>query len=356
MCTGQHHWWHDNHMTTSQTILVTGGSGFIAGHFILQFAERGFPIRATICSLAKEQQVRGTLSAAGLPDTADLTFVAADLTDDAGWAEACAGVDTVLHVASPVMPGHVKNEDDVITPAREGTLRVLRAAIGAGLRRVVLTSAFHAIGFGHPRGITRFTDDMWSPLNGPGMDAYGRSKVLAERAAWDFAAETGLELTSMCPVAVMGPIMGRSITGSNQMILGMLTGKMPVIANVAVPTIDVGDVAAAHVAAINTPEAAGKRFLLSDGQDAIPLREISALLRSRFGDAAAKAPTRALPDWLVKALARVVPPMREIAPDLGRVKQPSNERAREVLGFDPRPAREAVTDAAASRIDAGLTR
>lgn len=341
-------------MTTSQPVLVTGGSGFIAGHCILQLAERGYPVRTTIRSLAKEQQVRDTLTAAGLPEDADLTFVAADLTDDAGWAEACAGVDTVLHVASPVMPGHVKNEDDVIKPAREGTLRVLRAASEADVRRVVLTSAFHAIGFGHPRGVTRFTDDMWSPLDGPGMGAYGRSKVLAERAAWDFAAETGLELTAMCPVAVMGPIMGHSITGSNQMILGMLTGKMPVIANVAVPIVDVRDVAAAHVAAMEVPEAAGKRFLLSDGHDAMPLRDVSALLRSTFGDAAKKSPTRALPDWLVKTLARVVPALREIAPDLGRVKQPSNNLAREVLGFDPRPAREAIVDAAASMIDAGL--
>lgn len=341
---------------TQPLVLITGGSGFIAGHCILRAVEAGWAVRTTVRSLAKEAEVRATLTAAGLPAGAPLAFVAADLTDDAGWAEACAGVDAVMHVASPVMPGHVRDEESVIAPAREGTLRVLRAAHATGVRRAVLTSAFHAIGFGHPRGVTAFTDDMWSPLDGPGMDAYGRSKVLAERAAWDFVAGdgAGMELTALCPVAVMGPIMGHAISGSNHLLLEMLTGKLPVMANIALPIVDVRDVAAAHVAALSADEAKGSRILLSDGNPAMPLASIAELLRSTFPAEASRVPTRRLPDALVRVLGRVVPAMRGIVPDLGRIKRPSIDRARAVLGFSPRPGRDAIVDAAASMIQAGL--
>jgi len=164
------------------TVLVTGGSGFIAGHCILQLLGQGFQVRTTVRSLRSEAGVRARL---GEPGGA-LSFVAADLTSDAGWAEAVAGCDYVLHVASPVQPGAVANEDDLIVPAVEGTLRVLRAARDAGVRRVVLTSAFHAVGWGHPHDDHVFTEADWTVLDGPGVDAYGRSKTLAERAAWDF--------------------------------------------------------------------------------------------------------------------------------------------------------------------------
>ncbi|SEQ28192.1 NAD-dependent epimerase/dehydratase family protein [Lentzea albida] len=142
----------------------------------------GHHVRTTVRSPGKQTTVRAVLADAGLADDSALTFAAADLTSDEGWAEAVAGCEYVLHVASPVHLQHVKNDDDVIVPARDGTLRVLRAARDAGVRRVVLTSAFHAVGFGHPHTHGTFTEEDWSVLDGPGIDAYGRSKTLAERA------------------------------------------------------------------------------------------------------------------------------------------------------------------------------
>jgi nucleoside-diphosphate-sugar epimerase len=217
-------------VTMSQRrVLVTGGSGFIAGHCILALVERGYLVRTTVRSLTREAAVRSVLADAGMVNDHALQFVAADLTQDAGWDQACADVDFVLHVASPVQPGHVEREDDLIVPALEGTLRVLRAARAAGCTRVVLTSAFHAVSWGHPHTGHTFTEDDWTVLDGPGVDAYGKSKTLAERAAWDFiAADAGtLELTTMLPVSVMGPVMGEAIWAPTTSSRGCSTARCP---------------------------------------------------------------------------------------------------------------------------------
>jgi nucleoside-diphosphate-sugar epimerase len=329
-------------------VLVTGGSGFIAGHCILQLLDQGYDVRATVRSLGREAAVRAVLADAGLANGAALTFVEADLTRDAGWTEAVQGCDAVLHVASPVRPGKVANEDDVIVPAREGTLRVLRAARDAGVRRVVLTSAFHAAGFGHPHTHGEFTEADWSVLDGPGVDAYGRSKILAERAAWDLMAEGPTELVTLLPVAVMGPVMGREVSGSNHLVQRMLAGRMPGVPDLAIPIVDVRDVAAAHVAAVSAEGAAGQRFLVSTSEPATPMRTIAATLREHLGDAAAKVPTRRLPDLVVRVGALFSAELRTVAAELGYVKQVSNERARTVLGVKPRPSAEAIVAAGES--------
>ncbi|MDL5156182.1 SDR family oxidoreductase [Actinomycetospora termitidis] len=339
--------------TPQQRVLVTGGSGFIAGHCILQLLEQGHLVRTTVRSLARQDTVRAVLAEAGLVHGENLTFVAADLTDDAGWAEAVAGCDVVLHVASPVAPGHVGNEDDVIRPAREGTLRVLRAARDGGVRRVVLTSAFHAVGFGHPRTDHTFTEGDWSVLDGPGMDAYGRSKTLAEQAAWEFVEGEDLELTTMLPVAVMGPVLGRDISGSNQLVQRMLAGTLPGYPDIAIPVVDVRDVASAHLSAMTTPEAAGRRFLLSTG-DAIPMRRIGATLREHLGDDAARVPTRTIPNLVVRAGALFSTELRTAAAELGHVKKVSNERARQLLGWQPRDPEEAIVTAGRSLVAKSL--
>ena len=322
-------------------VLVTGGSGFIAGHCILQLLATGRSVRTTIRSLSKESAARAVLTQAGASDEelSRLEFVAADLTDDRGWSDAVSGVEVILHVASPVMPGHVKNEDDVIVPAREGALRVLRAARGAGVRRVVLTSAFHAVGFGHGHIDHVFTEDDWSPLNGPGMDAYGRSKVLAEQAAWEYVRSTrgAPELVTILPVAVLGPIMGDAVTGSNHLLQQMLSGGMPGFPDVAIPIVDVRDVAAAHVAAASAPRAAGQRILLTSQESAIPMREIGALLKSAFGERASKVPTRSLPSLILRLAARFRPELRGPAAELGYVKRrpsarPAGNRSSAVAG------------------------
>ncbi|MCS5719721.1 aldehyde reductase [Herbiconiux sp. CPCC 205763] len=318
---------------TAHHVLVTGGSGFIAGHIILQLLEQGQRVRTTVRSPGREGAVRAVLTDAGMVHPDALSFAAADLTSDAGWAEAVDGVDTVLHVASPVQPGHVENDDDLIRPAVDGALRVLRAARDAGVSRVVLTSAFHAVSWGHPASDHVFTEDDWTILDGPDVDAYGKSKTLAERAAWDFMAAEGgsMELTTMLPVAVMGPVMGSDISGANQIVQRMLAGAFPAFPHLWIPVVDVRDVAAAHILATTAPEAAGQRLLLSDGP-AMELSQIGALLHDRLGVAAAKVPTESM------------------SGEPGLPKLTSNEKARRVLGWEPRPASEAIVAAAESML------
>ncbi len=326
---------------TQTRVLVTGGSGFIAGHTILQLLEHGHLVRTTVRSLSREEDVRSVLTAAGMVNGDALSFVAADLLSDDGWPAAVQGCDYVLHVASPVHPGAVANEDDLIVPARDGALRVLRAARDAGVKRVVLTSAFHAVSWGHPHDGHVFTEADWTILDGPGVDAYGKSKTLAERAAWEFVEGTDLELTTMLPVAVLGPVLGNDISGANHLIERMLAGAMPRTPSIWLPIVDVRDVAAAHILAMTAPEAAGERFLLSNG-DTVSMKHIAALLRSRLGDAAAKVPTRSIPNIAVRLAALVNPEFTPVAPDLDYRKRTSNEKARTVLGWSPRPADDAI--------------
>jgi nucleoside-diphosphate-sugar epimerase len=339
---------------TDRDVLVTGGSGFIAGHVILHLLAAGHRVRTTVRSLDREAEVRAQLTEGGLPAGAPLSFVAADLMDDDGWAQAVAGIDTVLHVASPVLPGHVEDEDSLVRPAREGTLRVLRAAADAGVRRVVLTSAFHAVGFGQPHDHPPFTEDDWSPLDGPGMDAYGRSKVLAERAAWDFVAGTSLELVTLLPVAVVGPVLGTSVSGANHILQALLGGAMPGLTNLHIPIVDVRDVAAAHTAAV-TADVAGRRVLVATADPATAMPEIAATLRRALGSAAEKVPQNVIPDDAVRAAARTDPSLRGAAADLGFVKRIDVTRLRTQLGIDPRPWSEAVVAAARWLVAKGLS-
>ena len=338
-------------------VLVTGGSGFIAGHIIVQLLDQGYLVRTTVRSLRKEGAVRAVLADAGVVDDSGLSFVAADLMDDAGWAAAVEGCDYVLHVASPVRPGNVKDENDVIAPAREGTLRVLRAARDAGVRRLVLTSAFHAVGFGHPHTHGTFTEDDWSVLDGPGVDAYGKSKILAERAAWDFAAaeDGAMELVTMLPVAVMGPVMGDDVSGANHVVRRSLDGAIPGYPNMWMPIVDVRDVASAHILAMTAPAAAGQRFLVAGGPS-IAMKEVGALLKADLGDAAKRVPTRTLPNFVVRLAARFNPEFESVAADLDFDKEVSNDKARRVLGWTPRPSREAVIAAGRSMVRKSLVK
>jgi nucleoside-diphosphate-sugar epimerase len=342
---------------TQQHVLVTGGSGFIAGHCILQLLEQGYLVRTTVRSLGREATVRSVLSDAGMLNGDNLSFIAADLTSDTGWADAVVDVDFVLHVASPVQPGPVENENHLIIPAREGALRVLRAARDGGVKRVVLTSAFHAVSWGHPHTDHVFTEDDWTILDGPGVDAYGKSKTLAERAAWDFVTTGGgpMELVTILPVAVMGSIMGTGISGSNHIIKSMLDGEMPGFPHLFIPIVDVRDVASAHILAMKAPAAAGQRFLLSSGP-AMAMKEIGAILRAHLGEAARRVPTRTIPNIVVRIGAIFSAGFRPTIPDLDYAKRASNEKARRMLGWRPRDPKEAIIAAGESMVRRGLIR
>src|SRR3954471_23637798 len=282
-----------------QLVLVTGGSGFIGAHAINRLHEEGYRVRTTVRSLSREAEVRE------LAGDGPLEVVAADLTDDAGWAEAVSGCDYVLHVASPFPPGPPKHEDDLIVPARDGALRVLRAARDAGVRRVVLTSSFAAIGYGHGHPDTVYDETSWTDVDGEGVSAYAKSKTIAERPAWDFVGGDGgsPELAVVNPVAVLGPLLGPDASTSIELVKRLVDGSMPGTPKGAYALVDVRDVADLHVRAMQAPEAAGERFLAM-GEDFRWISEIGEWLRDALPERAKKIPKRELPNLLVRVASR----------------------------------------------------
>jgi nucleoside-diphosphate-sugar epimerase len=340
---------------SGELVLVTGGSGFIATHCTLKLLAAGYRVRNTVRSLAREPEVRAMLAAAGADAGDRLAFFAADLTADAGWAEAAAGCDFVLHVASPFPVNVPRHEDELIVPAREGALRVLRAARGAGVRRVVLTSSFAAIGYGHGPVDRPFTEHDWTRADGEGVSAYAKSKTLAERAAWDFMAREGgdLELAVVNPVGVFGPALGADFSTSIEIIRRMMDGALPALPRITFGVVDVRDVADLHLLAMTHPEAAGERFLAVSG-GFVALRDIGLMLRHRLGDAARRVPTRELPDWLLRVVALFDKSVGQIVPELGKRKDATADKARRVLGWQPRSAEDAVVATADSLVALGL--
>jgi nucleoside-diphosphate-sugar epimerase len=337
------------------TVLVTGGSGFIGGHCILQLLAAGHTVRTTVRNLKREDEVRAQLRQAGADAGDRLSFFAADLESDAGWAQAVAGSDYVLHVASPFPPSVPKDENELIVPAREGALRVLRASRDAGVKRVVQTSSFAAIGYGHPPQTAPFTEADWTDPNGPGVMPYTKSKTLAERAAWDFIAREGggLEFATVNPVGVFGPLLGPDYATSILVVKKMLDGSMPGCPRLSFGVVDVRDVADLHLRAMTHPAANGERFLAVAG-DFMSLIAIAQVLRRRMGAAGKRVPTRELPNWLVRTVALFDSSVRQVVPELGTTKNASNEKARRVLDWKPRSAEDALVASAESLIKLGL--
>jgi nucleoside-diphosphate-sugar epimerase len=336
-------------------VLVTGGSGFIASYCILQLLAAGHQVRTTVRNLRREDDVRALLKQGGAEAGDRLSFFAAELQQDAGWRQAVDGCTYVLHVASPISQDVPKNADEMIGPARDGTLRVLRAAREASVKRVVLTSSFTAIGYGHPPQKAPFDETTWTDLRGGDVLPYAKSKTLAERAAWDFVAKEGggLELSVVNPVLVLGPVLGRDFSPSIALVQRLLAGAIPGCPRLYFGIVDVRDVADLHVRALTHPAAKGERFLAVAG-DFMSVREIAAVLKARLGPAAGRVPTRQLPDWLVRVVALAHPQARQILPELGKVKNGSGEKARRLLGWAPRSREDAIVATAESLLRLGL--
>jgi dihydroflavonol-4-reductase len=338
-------------------VLVTGGSGFIAAHCILQLLAAGNRVRTTVRHLARRDDVLAMLRQGGAVGAADIAFHAADLTADAGWAEAVKGSDYVLHVASPV-PAYVpRDENELVVPAREGTLRVLRAARDAGVKRLVLTSSFAAIGYGHPSRETPFDETDWTDVDGADLQPYVKSKALAERAAWDFIAceGGGLELAVVNPVAVLGPALGPDVSASLTLVQALLDGRTPAAPRINFALVDVRDVADLHLRAMQHPAARGERFLAVAGEP-MSMIEIAQVLRQHLGEAARRVPRLEMPDWLARALALVVPQMRGVLPMLGHRRRASSAKARRLLGWKARPNDEIILATAESLLAVGLVK
>ena len=336
-------------------VLVTGGSGFIGSHCILQLLGAGYSVRTTVRDRKREADVLAMLKVGGADPGDRLAFAAADLEKDTGWADAVAGCEYVLHVASPFPANIPKHEDELIVPAREGALRVLAAARDAGVKRVVLTSSFAAIGYGQePR---MFDERDWTNLKGEGLTPYVKSKTIAERAAWDFIAKEGgaLELSVVNPVAVFGPVLGPDYSTSILLVQRMMDGAMPGCPRLKFGAVDVRDVADLHLRAMTEATAKGERFLAVAG-DFEWMVDLARMLKSRMGAAAKKVPTRELPNWLVRVAALREPAVKQIIPELGKEKNGTNKKAKRVLGWTPRSNEESVVATAESLVRLGLVK
>ena len=333
-----------------ETVLVTGGSGYIAGWIIVHLLQGGYRVRTTVRGHSREAAVRNAVT--GQVDPEDrLSFSFADLLEDKGWSDAVNGCHSVIHVASPMGQGEPKA--DLLRPAREGTIRLLQAARNAGIRRVVLTSSTVAAKPSpkHGEALSAATNETkWTDPEGKGLGAYARSKTLAERAAWDFIEQRNgaMELTTILPGMVLGPVMTGTVSGSVELISRMLIGKVPALPRIGFSLVDVRDLAALHILAMHAPEAAGQRFL--GVGDFLWMAEMAKLLRDNLGPAAARVPTRLLPDFVLRFAALFQHEARFMAPMLGRRTNYDVSKAATLLGWHPRPAPEVVLACASDLI------
>lgn len=336
-------------------VLVTGGTGFLGAHCIAEALRAGYAVRTTVRSRRRESDVRAMVANAGADAGDKLSFAEADLSSDAGWPEAVAGCAYALHVASPFPPGAPRHEDELIIPARDGALRLLRAARDAGVKRVVQTSSFAAIGYGHGQRTQVFTEADWSNLDDPHVAAYPKSKTIAERAAWDFIAREGgaLELSVVNPVAILGPALAADTSTSIILIKRLLNGAMPGCPRLKIGFVDVRDTADLHLRAMTHPAAKGERFL-AVAEDFPWLAELARALKERLGARGAKIPTRELPNWLVRLVALGDKEVALLTPELGVAKNATAEKARRLLGWAPRSNVDAAVASAESLIKLGL--
>ncbi|WP_310496195.1 aldehyde reductase [Sandarakinorhabdus sp.] len=337
-------------MDSKGIVLVTGASGYIAGFILQQLSREGWTVRGTVRNLARADEVR---SALGLPD---LQLFQADLTSDAGWAEAVAGCDYVQHIASPIPDAEPKDENDLIVPAREGALRALRFAHGAGVKRVVMTSSMAAIAYGHPEPRPVFTEQHWTDPANPDTYAYIRSKTYSERAArdWMAASGAGMEYVSVNPAAVLGPVLGKDFSTSLEIIKRLLDGALPGLPNIGFGIVDVRDVADLHVRVMTAPGMDGERFIACG--KFLWFREVADVLKARLGTRARRVPTRRLPDWLLRIVSRFDATIRMVTPELGKVREASSAHAMTTLGWTMRPEEQTIVDCANSLIEKGLVK
>ena len=343
------------------SVLVTGGSGFVGAHTVLALLQTSsYRVRTTVRSLSRADEIRKQLLEGGASqDGVDsVEFVAADLNKDDGWEQAVEGCTYVHHVASPFPASAPKHEDDLIKPAREGTLRVLRAAKKAGtVKRVVITSSVAAIAYGHDDLNRPFNEEDWSNDKDPKIGAYQKSKTLAERAAWDYIEKEGgeMELAVVNPGGIYGPLLGKDYATSIELIYRLMNGALPGCPQLALGLVDVRDVADLHVRAMTDPKAKGQRFIAVAG-DSLWVQEISKMLKDKLGDRAKRVPTMVLPNFLLRLVGMVDPTVRMVVPELGKKKSSSNEKAKRELGWNPRNNEECVVSTAESLLKFGMVK
>ena len=329
-------------------VLVTGATGFVAGHCVEELLTHGYQVRGTVRNLrtADVAHLRAIAERTG----GELELVEADLTADAGWGQAVAGCASVWHVASPFPSRQPKDENELITPAVAGTLRVLGAARDAGVERVVLTSSLAAVAFGHGDDRRRYTEADWTDVSK--VDPYVKSKTLAERAAWDFARSSGLELVAVNPGTILGPLQNTDCNTSLELIRRMMAGRLPVVPRIGWATVDVRDLARLHRLAMESPDAAGKRYVA--GGRHVWAREMASVLAERYRPSGYRIGTGPMPYVLMWLLGRVDPSLRLALTFWNRRMLVSAAKAETELGWTMRSVEESVTDTAHSMIQQGL--
>ena len=323
-----------------KNILVTGASGYIAKHCIAELIKEGFSVKGTVRDLQKGVTVKEDLENY-LNQQIDIEFAETTLDNNNGWDEAVKGCDTIMHVASPFPRRYIENEDDLIIPAKEGTLNVLNAAKNAGIERVVITSSNAAISYGHEDKDT-FDENCWTNIDADSVTAYTKSKTIAEKSAWDFVSKNPeIKLTAINPVLVWGPGIGNHLHSSSLAIYKMLFKKeQPMVPKIIIPTVDVRDVAKMHVSALKIDESIGKRFLLSE--NTYWMKDISQCLK----DLGYNAPTIQAPDFLIKLMAKFDKSLVAALPHLGFRFSLNTSQAKNILGFNPIPLKDTCKDTA----------
>ena len=342
-------------MTSSKPILVTGASGFVALHTIIQLLQQGYTVRATLRSLSREAEVRETISK-HVQANDRLEILPADLEQESGWNEAMQNVEYVLHIASPFPLFEPKHEDELIVPAVQGTQRVLRAAHQAGIKRVVQVSSNAAISAGHSGENKIFTEADWSDVE-KNIGAYSKSKTLAERAAWDFinGAENlnKMELAVINPPLILGPVPNKDVRTSIELVRTMMLGQVPGVGRIKMGAVDVRDVASAIILAMNTPEAAGNRFLVA-ADKSMWLKDIADLLYDKYAARGYKINRIQFPSFLVRFIALFDKKISRVTESLDWDYELSNEKAKRILKWTPRSAEESILSMAESLIEQGF--
>lgn len=333
------------------TVVVTGGSGYIGTHVIEQLLSQGYRVTATVRSADAERRVREALAHS---DCSGLSFVQAELTTDIGWDDAMKGATYVIHTASPFPPAQPQDPNELIVPARDGALRVLAAAHRAGVKRVVLTSSFAAVGYSRQNFDVPFTENDWTDPT-PNLTPYVQSKTIAERAAWDFVArpDVALELSVINPVAVIGPVHGKDFASSIGMVLMLTSGMMPGNPKLSFGVVDVRDVADLHIRAMTNPRAAGERFL-AVSKSPVWVHDMALTLRRLVPEYSAKVPKRKLPSWLVRLAAKKQPALASFTSELGKAKLIGHEKATTLLGWEPRDVDESLVATVRSLGEVGV--